>query len=532
VRAETFDVVIVGAGFAGMYMLHRLRGLGMRAHVFERGGDVGGTWYWNRYPGARCDIESVEYSYQFSKELEQDWDWSERYSGQPEILRYANHVADRFDLRRDITFNAKVTAATFDEAINLWRVETERGDKATARFVVMATGSLSAINMPNIAGVASFKGNIYHTGDWPQDGVDFGGKRVGIIGTGSSGIQAIPVIARQAKELVVFQRTPQYSLPSVNRALDAAELDAIKADYPGLRARNADRPSACCSRMEMNDVSVLDVSAEEREREFERHWNDGGGGFVFAYNDIMTNPEANAIVGDFVRRKIKSIVQDPDVAAMLMPTYAFGCKRLCLDTGYFETFNRPNVRLVDVRKNPITEITSGGLSTGGQEYALDSIVFATGYDAMTGALLGMNIQGRGGLPLRQAWAAGPRTYLGLGVAGFPNMFILAGPGSPSVLSLVIASIEQQIDWLTDCLRYMNDKGYHVIEAERDAQDSWVDHVNAVAAQTLYPSCNSWYVGANVPGKTRVFMPLIGFPPYVQKCNDVAAAGYTGFTLAA
>jgi cyclohexanone monooxygenase len=527
-----FDCVVVGAGFAGMYMLHRLRSIGQRARVFEAGSEVGGTWYWNRYPGARCDVESLEYSYQFSEQLQQEWEWSERYAGQAEILRYARHVADRFDLRRDIQFDTRVTGATFDEAAALWRITTDDGSRVSARFLIMASGCLSSTNMPAIEGIESFSGSIYHTGRWPHEGVDFTGRRVGVVGTGSSGIQAIPVIAREARELVVFQRTANYSIPARNRPLDPGEQEEIKADYAGFRARNRLMPGAFGSRFTWNTGSVLEVEPEAREREFEARWEQGGFAFLGAFGDTALSRNANHFPADFVRRKIRSIVRDPAVAELLSPKQVIGCKRLCLDTDYFETFNRPNVRLVDIGQSPIERITERGLRTGGREYELDCIVFATGFDAMTGALLRVDIRGRGAEPLSARWSAGPVTFLGLGIPGFPNLFVVAGPGSPSVLANMIIAIEQHVDWIAACIEYMRDHGYRSIEATPEAADEWVAHVNEVAAQTLYPTCNSWYLGANVPGKPRVFMPLPGFPTYVDKCNDVAAKGYEGFVLSA
>jgi cyclohexanone monooxygenase len=525
------DAVVVGAGFAGMYMLHRLRNAGFSTVVFEAGSGVGGTWHWNRYPGARCDVESLEYSYSFSEELQQEWEWTERYPAQPEILRYADHVADRFDLRKDIRFDTRVVAASFDERSNRWLVRTDPGGEIAARFLVMATGCLSSANVPAIAGMESFAGEIAHTGRWPQGGIDLGGKRVGVVGTGSSGVQAIPVIAEQAAELVVFQRTPNYSVPARNGPLDPELRSEIKAAYAEFRAANRLRPAALGSRFRAGDRSALEVSDEEVERDLEERWQIGGFAFLSGYTDFLKSREANEKAADFVKRRIREVVRDPAVAELLCPKQVIGCKRLCLDTGYFETFNRPNVRLVDVSEHPIERLTPGGLVTGGREFELDVIVFATGFDAMTGSLTRIDLRGRRGARLRDEWSAGPRAYLGLGVAGFPNLFTITGPGSPSVLANVIVAIEQHVEWIADCLVHLRSGGYTSIEATVEAQDAWVDHVNAVADTTLYPTCNSWYLGANVPGKPRVFMPLIGFPPYVEKCNQVAAKGYEGFVLA-
>ena len=530
-RAREIDAVIVGAGFAGMYMLHRARKEGFSARVFEAGGGVGGTWYWNRYPGARCDVESMEYSYQFSEELQQDWQWTERYSGQPEILRYANHVADRFDLRKDIQFDTRVVAATFDEREDRWLVRTDDGAETAARFLVMATGCLSSANMPELEGDDTFAGETYHTGRWPHEPVEFSGKRVAVIGTGSSGIQVIPIIAEQAADLVVFQRTASYSVPARNEPLDPGVQREIKADYAGFRERNSLMPFAFGSKYKLGETSALEADPEDLERELRSRWKRGGFPFIWAYSDFVTSRDANEKAASFVKARIREIVRDPAVVEMLMPKQVIGCKRLCLDTNYFETFNRPNVHLVDVGKDPIERLTPRGLRVGGKNYEFDTIVFATGFDAMTGSILKVDIRGKGGSSLRDKWSAGPRTYLGLGVCGFPNLFTISGPGSPSVLTNMIVSIEQHVNWIADCMAYLRSHGYRRIEASAQAEDEWVAWVNAIADTTLYPTCNSWYLGANVPGKTRVFMPLIGFPPYVVKCNELAANGYEGFTLA-
>jgi len=526
-----FDVVIVGAGFAGLYMLHRVRGLGLSARVFEAGSGVGGTWYWNRYPGARCDVESLEYSYGFDEALQQEWHWSERYAAQPELLRYANHVADRFALRADIRFGSRVVAATFDAAAACWTVRTEAGERSTARFLVMATGCLSRPNKPDIPGLESFRGRVYHTGEWPHEKVDFSGRRVGVIGTGSSAVQAVPILAEEAGELFVFQRTATYSVPAHNAPLDAAYEAKIKADYAGFRARNRQMPNAFGANLQWSQAPALETPPEARRRAFEQRWRDGGLYFLRAFGDLMLDARANATAAAFVRDKIREIVRDPKVADRLCPQQVIGGKRLCIDSGYYDTFNRSNVHLVDVNRSPIEAITPQGLRSGGQEYALDAIIFATGFDAMTGALLRIDIRGREGRSLREAWRDGPCNYLGLSVAGFPNLFTITGPGSPSVLTNMLVSIEQHVNWIAECLAYLHARGLATIEARRDAQDAWVAHVNAAAERTVYPRANSWYLGANVPGKPRVFMPLIGFPPYAEKCSAVAAAGYTGFSLA-
>jgi len=511
-------------------MLHKARSLGLTARAFEAGSGVGGTWYWNRYPGARCDVESLEYSYQFDEALQQEWQWSERFAPQPEILRYAEHVAARFDLARDIQFNARVETAAYDEAAGRWRVKTADGAETSSQFLVLATGCLSSAKLPEIEGRDSFAGERYHTGHWPHHAVDFSGKRVGVIGTGSSAIQSIPIIAREARSLVVFQRTPTYSVPARNGPIDPDYEALIKADYAGFRARNSRMINAFSSNYPRNDASALSVGDEQRRQAFEERWQRGGLPFLGAFGDLMLDGRANAAAAEFVREKIRAIVKDPETAARLAPRQTIGCKRLCVDTDYYATFNRPNVRLVDLGKTPIEAITPAGVRSGGAEHALDSLVFATGFDAMTGPLLAIDIRGRGGLALRDKWRDGPRSYLGLGSAGFPNLFIITGPGSPSVLTNMMVSIEQHVNWIGACLSWLRARGHARIEANVQAEEEWGRHVNAVADRTLFPTCNSWYVGANVPGKPRVFMPLVGFPPYVEKCDEVAARGYEGFLL--
>ncbi len=525
------DAVIVGAGFAGLYMLLRLRNAGFSARVIEAGDGVGGTWYWNRYPGARCDIESLQYQYGFNDELPREWTWSEKYATQPEILAYINYVADKYDLRRDIQFDTRVTSASFDERTDRWAVQTDLGDEFSARFCIMATGCLSAAKVPDIQGLERYEGEWYHTGAWPHEGVDFSGKTVGVIGTGSSAIQSIPVIAQQAKHLTVFQRTANFSIPANNGPLDEDYRAKMTTDYTSIRKEARNSPAGILGRP-MSDKSVLEASEEERNREFEVRWEIGGLGLGGAFNDVGLNLEANAIAAEFVRSKIREIVKDPETAELLCPRdYPFGTKRLCVDTGYYATFNRDNVKLVNIKGNPIEEITPRGLRTGDAEYEIDAIVFATGFDAMTGALLKIDIRGRDGLTLREKWEHGPRTYLGLQVAGFPNLFTITGPGSPSVLSNMIVSIEQHVDWIFDCLSYLREHELSTIEASREAEDRWVDHVNDVASHTLFPMANSWYIGANIPGKPRVFMPYIGgVGNYAQKCQHIADNGYEGFEL--
>ena len=528
-RDEAVDAVVVGAGFAGLYALHRLRGLGLKVKALEAGAGVGGTWYWNRYPGARCDIESLEYSYQFSDDLQQEWEWTERYAGQAEILGYLNHVADRFDLRDDIALSTRVEAAHFDEGRGRWRVTTDTGRTFEPRWLVMATGCLSRPNRPRIEGIECFEGEVFHTGSWPHEGVDFTGRRVGLIGTGSSALQSIPIIAEQAAHLHVFQRTATYSAPARNAPLDPEVQRQVKADYAAFRARSNSQQGGAF--FDPNPQSALEVTPDERRAVYDERWARGGVSFMVSFNDLILNPEANDTAAAYVREKIAEIVEDPVTAARLSPHHTFACKRLCIDTNYFETFNRPNVTLVDVSADPIQEITPQGVRTSGGETVVDCLVLATGFDAMTGSLLAMDIRGRGGQTLAAAWAAGPRTYLGLATAGFPNLFMVSGPGSPSVLSNMVPTIEQHVEWISDCVQAMEARGVGVLEAAPAAQEAWVEEVNAIAGATLYPTCNSWYLGANVPGKTRVFMPYAGgFPAYRARCEAVVAGGYEGFDL--
>ncbi len=524
-----FDAIIVGAGFAGLYMLHQLRGRGFKARIFEAGTGVGGTWYWNRYPGARCDVESMQYSYQFSPELQQDWRWSERYAAQPEILTYANHVADRFDLRRDIQLDTRVLKATFDEAANRWTLETSDGKTTTAQICIMATGCLSSTNTPKFEGLDSFNGPTYHTGNWPHEKVDFTGKTVAMIGTGSSAIQSIPIIAAQARHLTIFQRTANYAIPAHNKPL-APEIEVEwKANYPEYRARARAMPTGVL--FDYSSDKALETPAEVRVAEYQRRWDRGGLSFLGAYMDLLVDDNANRTAATFVAAKIRAAVKDPQLAEKLVPTNVIGCKRLCIDTGYYDTFNRDNVTLIDVSEKPVECITPEGVRAHGKDYKADALILATGFDAMTGALSKIDIRGRAGRPLRDKWDGGPRTYLGLMTEGFPNLFTVTGPGSPSVLTNMLPSIEQHVEWIADCISHMRAKNIARIEANRDAEDAWVEHVNVVAGRSLRSTCSSWYVGANVPGKPRVFMPYIGgFPAYIEKCNDVVAKGYDGFTL--
>jgi cation diffusion facilitator CzcD-associated flavoprotein CzcO len=525
------DVVVVGAGFAGLYMLFRLRGMGLRVQVIEAGSDVGGTWFWNRYPGARCDVESMEYSYSFSEELQQEWNWTERYATQPEILKYINHVADRFDLRRDVQFNTRVRSAVFDETSSQWAVTTENCEVVDAQFCVLATGCLSAAKPPEIKGRDLFQGDSYHTGLWPHEPVDFTGKTVGVIGTGSSGVQTIPELAKQAAHLFVFQRTPTFSLPAGNRPLKDAEVQEIKQNYVDLRNRARASPTGMASDP-LPTQSALKVTPQEREVAYEFRWQAGGTAYTRTYKDIMLVAESNETAADFARRKIQSRVSDPVLAEKLTPKdIHIGTKRLCLDTQYFETFNRDNVSLVDIRSTPIQEINGVGVKTNDAEYKLDALIFATGFDAMTGAILNIDIRTSSGLSMEEKWRAGPLTYLGLMTAGFPNLFMVTGPGSPSVLSNVVVSIEQHVEWISDCIQHLTSNSYEQIEATQAAENNWVAHVNQLANTTLFLNANSWYLGANVPGKPRVFMPYVGgVGRYREECTAVANNGYTGFDI--
>jgi cyclohexanone monooxygenase len=530
-RRPDFDAVVIGAGFGGLYMLVKLRELGLRAVVLEKADDVGGTWYWNRYPGARCDVESLNYQYAFSDEIQRGWRWTERYATQPEILRYLQFVADRLDLRRDIRFGTTVTAATWDEADARWVVETDRGARYTTRFCITAVGNLSVPKMPELRGLEDFAGPWYHTGLWPHEGVELSDRRVGVIGTGSSGVQSIPEIARQARSVTVFQRTANYVVPAQNQPLTEAQL-AEDWDRFQVRRREAELVGGALDRGAHLD-RALDVDDEARERRYREAWAKGGLPFMAAFRDLLTSRAANDTAAEFVRSRIRERVRDPAVAEMLMPRdHPFASKRLCVDIDYFETFNRDNVTLLDLRETPIERVVPTGVRMAdGRELEFDVLVFATGFDAVTGALLALDIRGRDGLSLREAWHEGPATYLGLAVSGFPNLLTITGPGSPSVLSNVVVSIEQHVDWIGACLAFMRARGATCVEAEPGAQRRWVEHVAETAGLTLYPAAKSWFAGANVPGKPRVFMPYVGgVGPYRAICDAVAANGFEGFTF--
>ncbi|MDT9592289.1 NAD(P)/FAD-dependent oxidoreductase [Nocardioides zeae] len=531
----TYDVVVVGAGFSGLYMLHRLRGLGLSAVVLETGEDVGGTWYWNRYPGARCDVESMHYSYSFDPELEQEWEWTEKYPSQPEIHAYLRHVAERHDLRRDIRFRTTVTGARFDEAAGRWRVSTEgeTGGELEARFLVTAVGCLSTPKQPEVPGLETFRGEWYHTGAWPEEHVDFSGKRVGVIGTGSSGIQLVPEVARDAASVTVFQRTPNFSVPTRNGPIDPDLVAHVRENYPQIRQEA--RRSGFGVPLPPPERSALEVSAEERERYLHEQWSKGSVTAVLtSYNDLLVDADANHVAAEFVRDRIREVVDDPEVAEVLCPRdFPFGTKRPCMDTGYYETFNEDHVRLVDLRRTPLESVTPAGVRTSDEEHELDALVLATGFDAMTGALLGMDIRGRDGQRLADKCRDGPTSYLGLAMAGFPNLFTITGPGSPSVLSNMAVAIEQHVEWIAAALEHLESTGTALIEADPASEAEWTDHVRESAAGTLHMEANSWYLGANVPGKPRVFMVYVGgVGVYQDVCDEVAAAGYKGFELSA
>ena len=532
-RRAMLDVIVVGAGFAGVYAVYRFRRLGFSVQAFEAGGDVGGTWYWNRYPGCRCDIESIYYSYQFDDDLQQEWEWTERYASQPEILSYIRHVADRFDLRRHIRFNTRVTAARFEEASaeapSHWTVTTGDGQTHKARFCVMASGVLSAPNLPDIAGRDTFAGKSYHTGRWPHEEVDFTGLKVAVIGTGSSGIQSIPLIAQQARQVTVFQRTPNYAVPAGNRPLDPDELDNVKSRYSEIRA--ASKQSFTALPFKPAGRSALAVSDAEREEVFEHWWQNYGLAFQGAFADMLFSEDANRTAAGFVRRKIRELVNDGELADLLTPDFPLGCRRMCVDTDYYPTYNRRNVTLVDISRKPIESIVPEGVRAGSTVYAVDAIVFATGYDAITGALLAMDLRGRRGLSLREKWAQGPSAYLGLATQGFPNLFMINGPGSPSVLINMVTGVEQHVDWIADCLAHMRNHGLDLIETTSGHENAWAAHNNEVAQRSIRGNCGSWYTGANIPGKPGGFMPYVGgFPAYVEKCEQVAQEGYAGFSF--
>ncbi|WP_310474209.1 NAD(P)/FAD-dependent oxidoreductase [Sandarakinorhabdus sp.] len=530
--ADRLDVLIVGAGFSGMYMLLKCREQGLKVRVIEAGSGVGGTWYWNRYPGARVDIQSLDYSFGFDENLEKEWRWSERYAPQPELLAYANHVADRFDLKKDISFHTKVTAAHWDAAADAWNVTLDNGEVIPARFVVMATGCLSVPTDVSFPGIEDYKGTIYRTSKWPHGGVDFSGQRVGIIGTGSSAIQSIPIIAESAAHLTVFQRTPNYSTPAHNGPIPEDDYKEWLADPRAFGAR-----SRATSGGFWNDASAdalaTQTAPDDIKAELERRWAWGGFRILSGYVDQAIDPAANKIIADFIAGKIREQVKDPKVADLLTPKdHPFGTKRPCVDTGYYATYNRDNVELIDLRADPLERFTATGIKTKDHSFDFDAVVLATGFDAMTGAIERIDIRGVNGETIKEHWAAGPETYLGLMVAGFPNLFLITGPGSPSVLTNMINSIEQHVDYVARIIAHLNASQAGRIEASREAEQTWTDHCDQMAAMTLFTQTNSWYMGANVPGKPRRFMAYTGgLDVYTNICNTVADKGWEGFVIA-
>lgn len=524
------DVIIIGTGFAGVYGLHKMREAGFRVLAIEAGEDVGGCWYWNRYPGLRCDVDSLEYSYAFSEELQQEWTWKERYAPQKDIQGYISFAADRLGLRKDIRFNTRIASATFDNAAGYWTLESQGGETFRARYVVMATGCLSIPNKPNIPGIEDFGGKLIHSVQWPTEPLDLSDKNVAVIGTGSTGIQMIPLLAAQAKHLTVVQRTPAFCVPARNQDWPAARLDYWRENFRELRqmARNT-RAGV------LHEYGLLPAAAvrpEDRIADLERRWIKGGPNVLYGFSDLLRNEETNELVSEFLRGKIAEAVKDPETAKKLMPyEYPVGTKRVCVGTDYYETYNRENVSLIDLRSEKLERIQPDGIRTEQGFYPVDVLILATGYDAMTGALLAIDIRTTAGKSLREQWSHGPQTYLGLGIAGFPNMFVVTGPGSPSVFSNMVLSVEHDMEWIAGCLDYLRGKGYPSIEADPQAQETWMDHVDEVARGTLLNKAASWYRGANVAGKPQKFMPYVGgVNTYQQKCRDIAANGYEGFVI--
>ena len=520
------DVTIIGAGFAGISALHKFKNQGLNTNLFEAGNGIGGTWYFNKYPGARCDTQSMEYSFQFSEKLQQEWEWSEKYATQPEILRYLNHTVDLFNLRQHIKLNTRIKELYWDNINSVWKVKTSDNEIILSHYVVMATGCLSKPNYPEIEGMKSFSGEVYHTSKWPDESPDFKGKKVGIIGTGSSGIQCIPLIAKEASHLTVFQRTPNYTVPARNKPLDDNFVESIKSRYQEFRKDNYKLGFGLS--LPLNDVSALDVSEEERHKQFEIQWQNGGLGFLTAFNDIIFNMDANKHAQDFIRNKINSIVDDKKTAKLLSPSTPVACKRLCVDTDYYQTYNLPNVNLIDIKETPIDSIKTNGLLIGEEIHQLDTLIIATGFDAMTGSIMNIDIRGKNGLSIKEKWVNGPSTYLGIATSGFPNLFMITGPGSPSVLSNMVPSIEQHVNWISECIDYLQKHKYQKIEVEIEAEEKWTDELLNISDGTIYPHCNSWYLGSNIEGKKQVFTAYLGVPPYIEHCENVVKDGYNGF----
>jgi cation diffusion facilitator CzcD-associated flavoprotein CzcO len=529
-RTKPLDAVVIGAGFGGMCMVHRLRSMGLAVRGIETGADVGGVWYWNRYPGARCDLMSIDYSYSFSDEIQQEWTWSEQFAAQPEILAYANFVADRLDLRKEFQFNTRVESAQFDEARGLWVVRTDRGEVMEATYCIMATGPLSVPKDPGYAGAQDFKGEIHYAARWPNEPVSFAGKRVGVIGTGSTGIQIVPVVAEEAQELFVFQRTPSFTMPMRNKPLDAEYVAQVKRHYPALRA--AARNTAIGGVRPQTTRPLFSVTPQDRLELMEDSWRRGGLAFLGTFSDLLTNAEANEIVAEFVRGKIGEVVNDPDTAERLKPRgYPIFARRPCLDTNYYESFNRPNVHLVDLLEDPIVRMTARGVQTRTREIELDVLIMATGYDGLTGAMLAIDIQGRGGRSLADKWRDGARSYLGLAMEGFPNLFMVCGANGPAALANIVTLDEQNTDWIADCITHVRRNGLATVEASAQSEADWMDAISALAEKSLMPKANTWYVGANVEGKPRVFSLYSGgFHKYREICEAVTANGYRGFSF--
>ena len=523
-QTKEFDVLIVGAGFAGIYQLLKLRRLGLSAVILEKGDQIGGTWHWNRYPGARCDIPSLEYSYQFDEDLQQEWNWSEKYSGQPEILEYINHVADRFELRDGIQFEEEVISANFNESSAKWKITSSKGHYES-RFCIFATGCLSIPNKPEFLGLENFKGQLLQTSSWPQEEQDFTGKRVAVIGTGSSAIQSIPLIAEQAEELYVFQRTPNYSIPSNNGPMDKVIEEDIKSRYSEFRKDNYLNGFGIAAISD--EALITETDLDEVHLQLEENWQSAGLGFFGGYADVALDAEANEVAANFVRNKIKEIVKDPETAQLLVPDYHIGGKRLCVDTGYFETFNKDNVFLIDLKEHPIQKITSNTLESD-KTYEVDTLIMATGFDAITGALTNIDISGRGNVKLKDQWKGGAKSYLGIGITNFPNLFTVTGPGSPSVLSNMMPSIEQHVNWITDCIEWMVENDKTVIESSQTAEDDWMVLVNEIADTTVFTDTKSWYNGSNIETKAKSFLPFIGVPVYTEMLDEIVSENYKGF----
>ena len=531
-ETEHHEVIVIGAGFGGIYAVYRFRNQGLDVLCLEAAPDVGGVWYHNAYPGARCDLQSIDYSYSFSEELQQEWNWTQRYSPQPEILAYLRHVTDRFDLRRDMRFNTRVTGMARDDERNLWTLTTKSGKTYTAQFVVLATGPLSAPKAAEFPGMADFKGDLYRTSSWPHEPITFAGKRIGMIGTGSSGVQAITEIAKTAGHLEVFQRTPAFSAPAHNRPLEPDELAAAKARYPEYRAEM--KSGFLGAWGYASGKNAVDLSAEEQRAILDDFWYNqdaGGTGYCSAFNDVLFNEEANKVVADYLREKMAEIIKDPALLKKLTPTdYPVGTRRPCCDSGYFESFNRDNVSLVDLRETPIVRFVENGIECSDGVHQLDMIVMALGFDAITGAATVIDPVNGKGEHLNDAWKEGPRTYLGFGVAGFPNLFFVNGPMGTSALGNVPLVSEHDVDWIGDCLAWMKRNNLTRFEALPESQEAWSQEVLAIGNMTLFMKTPSWFTGGNIPGKPRGILAYLGgLGTFAQRCKDVAEKAYEGFT---